>query len=206
MGSQLNARWPGRTCLVTKPTAGKWSFELALSIGFLVVSCWSAQNDAPGSANATILETKVICREPGKYLGQGSEYGVNKDGHLVIKKRELESERYIGWPTIAKTREGELMVAFSGDRDSHVDPWGKTQLIRSADDGKSWSTPQTITSTPLDDRDAGLIQTKTGALLVSWFTSIGFDTRTHQAAAERYARHGEKIPTEAREKWLGNWV
>jgi sialidase-1 len=163
-------------------------------------------NPTPGNAIATIIETKVICREPGKYLGPGSEFGVDKDGHPTVEKRVVESDRYVGWPTLAKTREGELIVAFSGDRDAHVCPWGKTQIIRSHDDGKTWSEPQTITSTPLDDRDAGLIQTKEGTLLVSWFTSLGFEKSTFPAAVERYARHGEKIPEETREKWLGNWV
>jgi sialidase-1 len=158
------------------------------------------------SAIATIIETKVICRERGKYLGQGSEYGVNKDGHPVIEKRVVESDRYVGWPTVTKTRAGELIVAFSGDRDAHVCPWGKTQIIRSLDQGRTWTEPRTITSTPLDDRDAGLIQTRKGTLLVSWFTSLAFERAYFDAAVQRYARHGEKLPAEVREKWLGNWV
>ena len=54
----------------------------------------------------------VICRQPG---------------------------RYIGWPTIARTAQGELLVVFSGDREAHVCPFGKTQLVRSRDGGKTWS-------------------------------------------------------------------
>ncbi|OGV70864.1 MAG: hypothetical protein A2283_14135 [Lentisphaerae bacterium RIFOXYA12_FULL_48_11] len=155
---------------------------------------------------ATIIETKVICKEQGKYLGQGSEYGVNKDGHPVVLQRVVESGRYLGWATLARIRTGELIVAFSGDRDAHVCPWGKTQIIRSLDQGKTWTLPQTITSTPLDDRDAGIIQTKTGALLVSWFTSLAFEGAYFEAAVQRYARHGEKIPPEIRKQWLGNWI
>src|SRR5258708_5246049 len=85
-----------------------------------------------------------------------------------------EAGRYIGWPTITKTRDGELLVVFSGDRDAHICPWGKTQMVRSHDNGQTWSQPETITNSPLDDRDAGIIQTKSGALLVSWFTSTAF--------------------------------
>jgi len=155
---------------------------------------------------ATIIETKLICREPGKYLGQGTEYGIDVNGHPIIKKRVTETDRYIGWPTIAKTHEGELIIAFSGDRDSHVCPWGKTQIIRSRDEGKTWSAPETITSTPLDDRDAGIIQTQKGTLLVSWFTSIAFTLPAYPAAFERYARVAEKITSETRKQWLGNWV
>ncbi len=79
-------------------------------------------------------------------------------------------------------------------------------IIRSIDQGKTWTLPQTITSTPLDDRDAGIIQTRTGTLLVSWFTSLAFEGAYFEAAVQRYARHGEKIPPEIRTKWLGNWV
>jgi Neuraminidase (sialidase) len=163
--------------------------------------------DVPGgNALATIIETKLICREPGKYLGYGTEYGVDANGHPIIKKRVIEADRYIGWPTIAKTHDGELIVAFSGDRDSHVCPWGKTKIIRSRDEGKNWSAPETITSTALDDRDAGIIQTQKGTLLVSWFTSIAFTLPVYPAAFERYARVAEKVTAETRKQWLGNWV
>jgi len=97
------------------------------------------------NAIVTIIETKVICREPGKYLGQGSEYGVNQHGHPIILKRVVESDRYLGWATLARTRTGELIVAFSGDRDAHVCPWGKTQIIRSLDQGKTWTKDRQIT-------------------------------------------------------------
>jgi len=33
---------------------------------------------------------------------------------------------------------GELNIAFSGDRDSHTCPWGKTEMVRSSDEG-NWS-------------------------------------------------------------------
>ena len=93
---------------------------------------------------AEIIRSQVICKQPG---------------------------RYIGWPTIAKTPRGQLLVAFSGDRDAHVDPFGKTMIVRSGDDGKSWSAPELINDTPLDDRDAGLCACGDGTVVVSWFTS-----------------------------------
>lgn len=166
----------------------------------------AARETAATSPLATILETKVICREPGKYPGTASAYATNKDGHPVAKKTAVEPDRYLGWPTVAQTRDGELIVAFSGDRDAHVCPWGKTQLIRSRDLGQTWSKPETITSTPLDDRDAGIIQTSKGTLLVSWFTSLAFTAPSFGAAAGRYARHAEKLTPDLREQWLGNWV
>lgn len=189
--------------------------------GMLPLAAWSKQQDvsehsvtgnhfipgpSPDNKIATIIEEKIICIEPGRFLGQGTEFALNTNGHVVIKKRVVEPNRYIGWPTIAKTREGKLIVAFSGDRDAHVCPYGKTQMITSDDNGKTWSDPETITSTALDDRDAGLIQTKRGTLLVSWFTSLAFERPNYEAAYHKYFRIGEKIPIETKKQWLGNWV
>lgn len=121
--------------------------------------------------------TGVICKQPG---------------------------RYIGWPTIARTSKGELIATFSGDRDAHVCPWGKTQMVRSLDQGKTWSDVVTINNTPLDDRDTGIIETCKGTLLVSWFTSTYFE----QPGIFRHSwqQHADKIGPETRKQWLGHWV
>lgn len=134
--------------------------------------------------SAKIVSTQVICKEPG---------------------------RYIGWPSVAKTSGGELLAVFSGDRDEHVCPWGKTQLVRSSDSGKTWSAPETVNNTPLDDRDAGILVTAKGTVIVSWFTSLAFDD---PAYAKMYSpeliaswkRHSEKLGPEIRKQWLGSWI
>lgn len=98
----------------------------------------------PEQPRATLLDARTICRQPG---------------------------RYIGWPTIARAPEGTLYVAFSGDRDAHVCPFGKTFLVRSDNGGATWTEPALINDTPLDDRDAGLCACRDGTLLVTWFTA-----------------------------------
>ena len=90
-----------------------------------------------------------------------------------------QPDRYMGWPTIDRTASGELIVAFSGDREWHVCPYGKTQWIRSRDGGTTWSDPETITDSPIDDRDAGIDALQSGALLVNWFTSLAFEDESH---------------------------
>lgn len=153
---------------------------------------------------AEILETKTICIEPGRFPISGTI--INEHGHAVQKANQLEPNRYLGWPTIVLTTNNELIVVYSGDRDSHVCPYGKTQLISSRDDGKTWSKPRTITNSPLDDRDAGIIQTARGTLLVSWFTSLAFESPVWKGAYNKYARIGEKISDQTKKEWLGNWM
>jgi len=127
------------------------------------------------TTQAEILATEVLCKQPG---------------------------RYIGWPTIARRRDGELIAVFSGDRDAHVCPFGKTQMIRSRDGGKTWTGPVTINNTPLDDRDAGVIETRAGTVLVSWFTSLAFEQYLQPA----WRRHAGKIGPQTKRRWLGSWV
>jgi sialidase-1 len=130
--------------------------------------------------SAEILGQYILCKQPG---------------------------RYIGWPTICKTKQGELLVVFSGDRDAHVCPWGKTQMVRSSDNGQTWSAPVTINSTPLDDRDAGIIQTQKGTLVVSWFTSVKFmEQKDKPNKTPDWLKHCEKISADTQNQWLRNWI
>jgi hypothetical protein len=92
-----------------------------------------------------ILEHTTICKQPG---------------------------RYIGWPTIGKASGGTLYAVFSGDRDAHICPFGKTWMVRSYDHGRTWSAPVLVTDSPLDDRDAGLCVCASGTLVISWFTAF----------------------------------
>ncbi len=80
--------------------------------------------------------------------------------------------KYAGWPTVCARQNGELIVGFSGDRDAHVCPYGKVQLVRSSDNGTTWSAPETVVNTVFDDRDAGVIQLKNGNILLSTFNSF----------------------------------
>ncbi len=160
---------------------------LILMIGSLLMSCNSKQSNQENpdvinpdnSKYAKIIETKVICKQDG---------------------------RYIGWPSITKTRSGELLVVFSGDREAHVCPFGITQMIRSKDNGKTWSKPETINDTPLDDRDAGILETKNGTLLVNWFTSLAFDNEKYFDKHPDWKKIAEELDDETKKQWLGNWT
>jgi len=161
-------------------------FPLPLAVSLILTALVDSPASLAGDGVATIISNDTICQEEG---------------------------RYIGWPTITKTRDGELLVVFSGDRDAHICPWGITQMVRSRDNGKTWSQPETINNTPLDDRDAGIIQTKSGALVVNWFTSIVFanpaSLKWQNLPPELLAswqRHIAKVGPETRAAYLGAWT
>lgn len=107
--------------------------------------------------------------------------------------------RYVAWPTIGRGPDGELLMVFSGDREGHVCPFGKTFLIRSADDGEHWSEPETVNDTPLDDRDAGVCVAADGTLVVSWFST--WRHPDDPALPPAWRDHLKKIPDAEVARW-----
>ena len=136
---------------------------------------------------------------------------------LAVRTVYKDPDIYLGWPTIARCASGELLIAFSGDRQYHACPWGKTQIIRSKDDGYSWSKPETVCNSPLDDRDAGIIESARKTLLLTWFTGNAFEYDAimryvfpnlleRRIVMNSWKRHTEKITDSARRQWLGCWL
>jgi len=134
-------------------------------------------------ARAEIVWTRMLCKQPG---------------------------RYIGWPTVCARANGELLAVFSGDRDEHVCPFGKVQMVRSSDGGATWSPATNIGNTPLDDRDAGLVELSGGDLVASWFTSLAYTASIRDRAKLKpgsprfyWWLHDEKIPAQTKRDGLG---
>lgn len=103
----------------------------------------------------------------------------------------LQREHYHGWPTLIRRKNGQLVVAYSGGREDHVCPFGRVEIIRSTDAGDSWSWPEVVMDSPIDDRDAGLCETADGSLLLTTFTSLAFQDVRKKAAnwsADRISR------------------
>lgn len=82
---------------------------------------------------------------------------------------------YHAWPTLIRRRSGELIGAYSGGREHHVCPFGRLELTRSLAESRTWSCPQIAMDTPIDDRDAGLCEAASGALLLNTFTSLAYE-------------------------------
>lgn len=101
-----------------------------------------------------------------------------------IRTISLQSDRYHGWPTLVRGKNGELLVVCSGGRESHICPFGRVELIRSFDNGETWTYARTILDGPIDDRDAGILETQKGSLLVTTFTSLAYEPGLHKAEAD----------------------
>jgi len=127
---------------------------------------------------------------------------------------------YSGWPTLARRRNGQLLLVCSGGREAHVCPFGRVEFLRSHDNGDTWTWPQTILDGPIDDRDAGVVETTKGSLLVTTFTSLAFEPILEKAEAlkaddpqawpkeklERWRAARDRINKEQRQKELGTWM
>ena len=127
---------------------------------------------------------------------------------------------YHGWPTLTRRKNGELLLVFSGGRETHVCPFGRVELMRSQDNGKTWRWPQVLLDGPIDDRDAGILETAQGSLLVTTFTSLAYEPILAKAEslapgspgawdphllAEWQAVH-HRLTAEQRQQELGTWM
>lgn len=127
---------------------------------------------------------------------------------------------YNGWPTLCRRKNGQLLVVCSGGREAHVCPFGRVEMMRSDDDGRTWSWPRVLMDGPIDDRDSGVLETKLGSILVTTFTSLAFESGLAQAESRkagdpkawpkeklaRWLAARDQISAEQRKKELGVWM
>lgn len=134
-----------------------------------------------------------------------------------IKVISQQPEYYCGWPTVTRRANGELLVVWSGGREEHVCPFGRVDMMRSHDSGESWTWPRTVLDGPIDDRDAGIVETAKGTLLATTFTSLAYDDRLLRKAAlpgvtwpkeriDRWMAAHTRISAEQRKAELGEWM
>jgi len=81
--------------------------------------------------------------------------------HLTVYEARAE---YCGWPSMARTANGDLVVLFCRSEE-HLGPDGAILLCRSSDNGKTWARPKVIVDTPLDDRESGCTVLDDGRML-----------------------------------------
>lgn len=121
-------------------------------------------------------------------MGLGSSAGnlLAADSHVQETRVISQTPQYYsGWPTLTRRANGELLVVCSGGRESHVCPFGRVEMMRSNDNGLTWTWPRTLLDSATDDRDAGVLETKRGTLLVTTFTSLAYESYHLNAAQKK---------------------
>jgi sialidase-1 len=114
---------------------------------------------------------------------------------LELKTISPSEEPYCGWPTVAVRPNGELWTVWSGGRDAHVCPLGQVRAMHSRDAGATWTYPRVLLDTAIDDRDAGVLVTAKGTLLVTTFTSLAYEEVLSKQSA---MKDSQNSPTGAR--------
>ncbi len=131
---------------------------------------------------------------------------------LSVKTITNQPNSYHGWPTLAQRENGELLVVCSGGREAHVCPFGRVELIRSVDGGETWSWPEVLMDSVIDDRDAGVLVTPRGAILVTTFTSLAYEPLLEKTGdwtaekRERWQSVNRRATAAQRKAMLGTWL
>jgi len=119
-----------------------------------------------------------------------------------VRTISLQPNKYHGWPTLTRRSDGGLLVVCSGGREAHVCPFGRVEFIRSRDDGETWTFARTLTDGPIDDRDAGIVETAKGTLLVTTFSSLAYVPQLEKAVASQQTDSPTMAP-EQLARWRG---
>jgi hypothetical protein len=139
---------------------------------------------------------------------------------LQTRVISLQPAYYHGWPTVTRRRNGQLVLVYSGGREGHVCPFGRVECMMSSDNGESWSWPRVLLDSAIDDRDAGVLETAKGTLLVTTFTSLAYEPMLAQARGIKPGQPGawtgdglsrweavqKRLPDSQRRAELGQWI
>jgi sialidase-1 len=138
---------------------------------------------------------------------------------LETKIISLQSQYYHGWPTLVRRKNGQLLLVYSGGREEHVCPFGRVELMVSNDNGRTWTWPRVLLDSAIDDRDAGVLETSRGSILVTSFTSLAYEKVLEEAAGKRgengawpqerltaWRLAHERLTAEQRQAELGQWM
>jgi len=112
-------------------------------------------------------------------------------GSVIIRHFTIYGRgEYCAWPSLAKTVDGDLIVAFTRTEE-HLAPDGAIMLSRSTDRGATWLPPAIVYDSPIDDRESGLTILKNGWILGHFWST--FHTRGSYEALPPEAYQPEVI-------------
>jgi hypothetical protein len=90
----------------------------------------------------------------------------------------------------------------------------------SDDEGRTWGWPQVLLDSAIDDRDAGVLETARGTILVTTFTSLAYEPILRRAEIRHPGESGawpeeqlrawrlahNRLPADRRQSELGQWM
>ena len=132
-----------------------------------------------------------------------------------IETISFQPNLYAGWPTLTRRENDELLLVWSGGRESHVCPFGQVHMMKSRNGGRTWSFPRVLIDNAIDDRDAGILVTDKGTLLVTTFTSLAYEPGLAKAEADsawkpeklqRWIAARDRLTAEQRQQQLDTWT
>jgi len=126
---------------------------------------------------------------------------IRKLEDIVVYK---QPEFYCAFPSIVRRPNGELVVAFRRAPDrrrfgepgvSHTDPTSQLVLVRSKDDGKTWSSqPDLIYAHPFGgSQDPCMVQLTDGTILCTSYAWALLKPEAIQKLKQPVARHGDFV-------------
>lgn len=145
----------------------------------------------------TLLRTSTAVAA-GVMLGGGRLRAAPAADVVETRVISRQTQYYHGWPTVARRKNGRLLLAWSGGREGHVCPFGRVEYMTSDDEGRTWTWPRVLLDSAIDDRDAGVLETAKGSILVTLFTSLAYEGGLKQA--EKSA-DGKGWPAEKLAAW-----
>jgi len=109
--------------------------------------------------------------------------GAAAERSYVVVCGDAGAGGYQAFPDLCRTRDGELLCVFyagfahvslpayapGGRLPANCPNAGRICLVRSRDNGKTWSKPTIVVDTPRDDRDPSIVQLPDGTLLCNYF-------------------------------------
>ena len=102
-----------------------------------------------------------------------------------------------GWPGLVKLPNGDLLLSAS-ERKFHCCSLGREVVSRSCDGGQTWSLPEEVYNSEIDDRDSNLAIAPDGTIILSFFSAVAPQLRH----PERNSRLISAFLSEAGGTWM----
>lgn len=156
----------------------------------------------------TRINRRAFVRQTGFLTGAAfiaSHLKLQAAPRAVVSELRTISQQpqyYCGWPTMARRKNGQLMLVWSGGREGHICPFGRVEQMASMDEGQTWTWPRVLLDGASDDRDAGVVETARGSLLVTTFTSLAYESNVLEKALKKKPGEAGAWPEEKTKAWL----